>query len=236
MTQLLDNKGKPIGPVQGTVKKAHDPAELKRERTRLNQLFANLMKQFVDDLTPPENFPSTVEAHVEAVMKHYDETWRETARVVNESTMPLTVNADLMRKEMERYTADMRMAKLSATPISAVADLGEYHLLPLILVDRGLLHINTQCAVAIDDKGQTTVWLRSPHEDLEHWCSGWVPKPLRMPVVEAAAYTLGELNNLLAVTRRQDVCALNDAFMAKARETILESHADVDQPKKRFGS
>lgn len=217
MTQILDPAGRPVGPVMSAVKKAHDPEEMKRERARLNQVFQNLMQQFVADLSQPQDFPATVEAHVDAVKDHYDAKWRETARLVNESSMPLNANEDLMRTEMDRFTEELRLQKLASTTLSRVADLAEYHLLPLMQTRHGMLYLNSRVAVAVDGDGNNTVWMRATNEPLDRWCSGWAPQPVREPLVEAANYTLGELNNLLAITRRPDVTPLNEHWMAMAR-------------------
>lgn len=219
MTQILDIGGKPVGPVKTDAKKAHDPEELKRERARNNNIFQGLMQGFVNDLSQPPDFPPIMEANVESVMDHYDGKWQDHTRVVNESSLPITLDPNALRKEMLRFTEDVRMQKLATTALNKVADLSEYHLLPLANIDRGMLYLNSRVAVALDYEGNCTVWLRGVTEPLDAWCSGWLPRPWREPVVEAANYTLGELNNLMAITRRPDVTTLNEHWMAMARTT-----------------
>jgi hypothetical protein len=217
MTQILDLSGKTISHVPASTKKAHDSEEAKRERARLQTIFQNLMQQFVKDISQPDDFPPVMEVDLNSVMEHYDAKWREQCRVTNESSKPLRADPETMLLEMRRITENERLQRLARTPLCQLPDMAEYHLLPLRHIARGLLHINSRAAVAIDTQGNTTVWLRGPNERVEDWCSGWAPEPWRDPVVEAPNYTLGELNNLLAITRRPDVSALNEDLMDAAR-------------------
>lgn len=219
MTTLLDSNGKPVMHVLSPTKKAHDPEEAKRERARLQGVFRNLMQQFVQDISQPEDFPPVMEVDLQAAMEHHDAKWRDTCKVTNESSLPVKADPDALMKEMKRITEDARMQRLAQTPLHKVADLAEYHLRSIGMSIHGLLHINTRVAVAIDAEGNTTVWLRGQHERMEDWCSGWGYKPWREPIVQAASYTLGELNNLLAITRRPDVNALSEEMMERARLT-----------------
>jgi hypothetical protein len=215
--KILSPDGAPIEHIKGATKKAHEPQELARERVRLDQVLHTMYESFMRDITQPTDRPLTLDPNMDAVRKHYDTKWREVAKTVNESTMPITVREDAMADVMDKELKRMEMMHNAQIPLHQVQDLQKWDLLPLINTRRGMLHMNTRVCVAVDAEGNTTVWLRGPHERTEDWCSGWAPEPWRDPIVECANYTLGELNNLLAITRRPDVGQLNEDHMAMAR-------------------
>ncbi|HRH68916.1 MAG TPA: hypothetical protein PLB89_05345 [Flavobacteriales bacterium] len=223
MPEILDAGGKPVSVVETDVKREHDPAELQRERVRLNNLMVTACQDFLKDMTPLPNAPEVVQVDRAKIRAYHGEKWRETARVMNASSFPHPVNEEALYEEIDHMMAEEKRQQDAATPLSRLSDLAVYDLHPFARIPAGLLHINNRVAICLSEYGNCRVYLRGKMESDERWCSGWLPAPQRDHVVDALDYTLGELMNVLSSMRIAKVTRLTDEQMLACQKPVSKN-------------
>jgi hypothetical protein len=219
MTRVLDLSAKPAPPAPTDVKKRHEPAEVKRWEDMLKRLYNELMEGFVGEMNSKPNEPDVVRRDPHAVKEHYAQRWREQARTLNSSGFPHAVDEELVRKEIESLIAQQENLRRLALPLYKV-DPADYDLLPVGRIPRGVLYINSACAVSVHEGGLTHVWLRHADETLERWASDWLPEPVRPALLEANEFTAQQLFNLVGATGVVRVVPLSEDLMNAARKPI----------------
>lgn len=215
MSKLLDKGGAPLTVVITDVKKDHDPAELHRERVRLNNLLHKACADFVNDLQAPPDVPEVIMVDRAKVIAHHDAKWRDLARVMNASSFPHPVDEEALMDQITAMSAEEQKAKDMATPIAQLTDPARFDLHLVGETLEGKVYINTRVALCVSQYGQVKVWVRNRGEEGDLWCNGWLPMPQRPVLLEAQDYTLGELYRLLAAMRISKVSRLTDTQMAQ---------------------
>lgn len=209
--ELVRPDGSAVAPAATEVKKAHDPAELQRERARLDAFLDVVMKEALGALANNPNKPVTVQADEESVVAQADKRWREQADALNASGFPHRVDPDLVKKLLGEVLGEQRRQADLQRPIYQVTnELQRFELYLLKDLGDARLYLNTASAVLVYATGRTLVWVRPVGTEVADWAAIWAAGELDHlpPVVESDGYTLEELHSLWRALRVSTVTAV----------------------------
>jgi len=215
--ELLRPDGKPVDTIATEAKKAHDSKEFKATADRMANLFEQLFRGWMEDMTPDPSKPPVVRPDAKAVRALWGERWVEQVRVVKNSSTPCVVNEDDLYNAIDAHMARAEEQARSSMPLGQVRDLEPMGFRLVGRVPEGELWINQSCALAISEEGIVHFWLRGAHEPGAEWTQGWMPAPVRLPLRCSAEISIKTVNAVLGAMGVANHVPLDETEMGACR-------------------
>lgn len=216
-----------------TEQKVHDLENLDREKQFADATYNRIMGNWVKAQQQDPKKPRLVECDQPEVDRIAIEEWRAFAKARNaNSVAKKPLDEDLVKKHIEggRMQAEQSMRMKRA--LHELTSLDEFGFKLVGAVPQGFLWMSLNVAVACAPKGPVYVWVRTVREDINAWCSGWMPGPVRDPVIEMVDYSVEGLHGLLLHLGVPRIVELTEEQMDMCRRVTAES-ADNAEGYKR---
>jgi len=216
-----------------TEKKVHNLEELDREKQFAQATYERIMQKLMAAGKQVKGQPVLVRPDWPLAEQEAIDEWRAFARARNtNSTAKEPLDEDLVAKHIREGKLHAEQQARMKRNLHELHDLEEFGFKLVGApgtpgIAQGALWMSLNCAVAYAPGGPVYVWVRTVREDIESWCSGWLPSPSRDPVIEMHDYSVEALSGLLMHLGVPGVRPLTKQQMDLCRRAPLPNALEV---------
>lgn len=219
---VLSIDGKPAVSALDKTERDHNPERVMRRRQQLAKVLAELREGWMKD--NGEDPVGATRPIPDAIDRHYDERWREQARVANNAQEAVDADPEAMATWMAAQREAMAKADRWQTPFHKLHDLEEFQFRLAGKVGGGDLWLCSHVALHVFENGQVKVYTVARHLLTDPGIWDHVLPAMREPttgpccIVDAIDYTPQELFALLGAMRVDKITFPTEDQMDRARQ------------------
>ena len=221
--EVLTPDGTPATSSLATAEKQHHPERVQRRRMQLNQLLKGMQEEWLKD--SGEDPLGATKPNTMAIDRHYDERWREQARVAQSAQEAVDCDPEAMANWMAAQREAKAKMERWGTPLHELHDLEEFQFRLVGRADGGDLWLSSHCAICVAENGLVRVYV-TDHDNqvLDYrWdgaLTGLHNDPRFVCVVHAVDYRPQELFALLGAMRVDKITFPTEEQVERARQPL----------------